>query len=203
MSSQVELAPVARLDFVARGSGGPGWYVRYLVDGQPVSERLEIEIGADAFGAIEEAAQYLKCRVDQIEFGGPVWPKPLDGMVDADGTLEYVTDHHPKLSNHEGDWRLLSKAEHDSEIDARRFERRETKNMFLFGPVTGRVLNLSDAGMGIEIARPLRLDTRDLFIAKNRDSKIELHGEVRWCRMVDAKSSNQPPVYHAGITIIR
>ena len=202
MSSQVELAPVARLDFVARGSGGPGWYIRYLVDGQPVSERLTIEIGADAFGAIEEAAHYLKCRVDQIEFGGPVWPKPLDGLVDANETLEYVANRHPRVSDHDGNWRRLARTEKD-DVDARRFERRKIKNMILFGPVTGRVLNLSDAGMGIEIARPLRLETRDLFVAKNRDSEIELHGEVRWCRMVDAKSSNKPPVYQAGITIIR
>ena len=86
MRRQLELSPVARLDFVARGSNPPGWYVCYAVDGRPTSERLEIEIGADAFGAIAQAADYLGCSVEQIEFGGPVWPRPLDGMVDADGT---------------------------------------------------------------------------------------------------------------------
>lgn len=203
MLSHPELAPVARLDFVARGSRGPGWYVRYLVDGSPVTERLAIEIGADAFGAIEEAAEYLGCQVDQIEFGGPVWPKPLDGMVDAAGTLEYIAAQAAEAVEHDGEWQLLSQADREAEPDARRHERREAENVLLFGPVAGRVMNLSESGMGIEIHRPLRLATRDLFVTEHGDSKLELIGEVRWCRKVGSWNGDRPPIYHAGITIIR
>ncbi len=202
MRRQLELSPVARLDFVARGSNPPGWYVCYAVDGRPTSERLEIEIGADAFGAIAQAADYLGCSVEQIEFGGPVWPRPLDGMVDADGTLEYVVDRSPGRSARDGEWRLLGRPHSDRGRDNRRFARLELEDVELYGPVRGRVMNQSEIGLGIEIARPLRLETRKLFLAEGRRTKIELYGEVRWCRKVDEDSRKRPPTYHAGITVI-
>ena len=202
MRQQVELSPVARLDFVARGSNEPGWYVRYAIDGQPTSERLEIEIGADAFGAITQAAHYLGCGVEQIEFGGPVWPRPLDGMVDADETLEYVVDRSPGMSASDGEWRLLGNRRSNGGRDNRRFARLDLEGVELYGPVHGRVMNRSETGLGIEIARPLRLETRKLFLAEGRRTKIELYGEVRWCRKVDENSSKRPPTYRAGITLI-
>ncbi len=202
MSIQAQLAPVARLDFVARGSTEPGWYIRYEIDGRPRSERLAIEIGADAFGAIGEAAEYLGCGIDQIEFGGPVWPKPLDGMVDEKGTLEYVTELLPRIDEGDGEWRTLTLEDPEKDPDARRFERREVEGVLLYGPVYGRILNWSESGMGIEIGQPLRLEARELFVAKGKRSKIELYGEVRWCRKVEAKSFDELPAYFAGVALV-
>ena len=202
MRSQAQLAPVARLDFVGRGDREPGWYIRYVVNGRPISERLSIEIGADAFGAIGQAADQLGCSVDEIEFGGPVWPMPLDGMVDANETLEYVADLLPGINDHEGEWRHLGRLGSEDKIDARRYARKVVDGVLLYGPIYGRVLNWSEAGMGIEVSRPLRLETRELFVAKGKRSKIELFGEVRWCRRVDGDPLDSTPTYHAGITLI-
>jgi hypothetical protein len=202
MRLQVELSPIALLDFVARGSTKPGWYVRYAIGGRPASERREIEVGADAFGAITQAAHYLGCNVEQIEFGGPVWPKPLDGMVDADETLEYVIDRSPGMSVSDGQWRLLGLRRSNGGRDNRRFARLDLDDVELYGPLPGRVINWSEAGLGIETARPLRLETRKLFLAEGRRTKIELYGEVRWCRKIDGSSGKRPPTYRAGITLI-
>ncbi len=208
MSSQPELAPVARLDFVATGAGEPGWYIRYVVDGRPINERLAIAVGADAFGAIEEAAEKLGCAVEQIEFGGPVWPMPLDGMVDANETLEFVADVLPAIGENAahdgGEWRLLQPVGPRERVDQRRYTRRKVEGVLLYGPIYGRVLNWSEAGMGIEISRPLRLEARDLFVAKGKRSRIEHFGEVRWCHRIDDQTDllDEMPTYHAGITLL-
>ena len=210
MSSQTDLSPIARLDFVATGNRRPGWYVRYEVYGRPASERLPIEIGADAFGAISEAAEYLGCRVDQIEFGGPIWPMPLDGHVESDETLEFVTEPSPEIEedveDDTGEWQLVTQPEPIQEarprVEARRFPRRKAEGVLLYGPVYGQVLDWSEAGMGIEIGQPLEVASRKLFLAKGDHSKIELHGEVRWCRMIHDAAFGDSPTYHAGIQLV-
>ena len=206
MSTRLEFAPIAQLDFVADGNLRPGWYVRYQVHGRPASERLPIEIGADAFGAMSEAAEFLGCSVDQIEFGGPIWPKPLDGMVDADETLEYIANSTPELVPDDGTWRLQEHQGADPEpktrVEARQSARRVTKDVLLYGPVYGRVLNWSESGMGIEIGQPLRLESRELFQAKGKRSMLELYGEVCWCRKIHRGDHGESPSYHAGVNLI-
>jgi len=198
---QPDLTPVARLDFVGKGSHAPGWYVRYVVDGRPKSERLPIEIGADAFGAVDLAAARLGCRAEQIAVGGPVWPEPLDGIVDADGTLEFVSDLIPGLTDREGEWRLLTGSGYENENEARRYARREVKGVYLHLPARGKVLNWSEYGMGVEICRPLCLATRFLFEAQGKRSRLELYGEVRWCRAVEGLPLAGEARYRAGIIL--
>jgi len=203
MSTQTDQSPVARLDFVGKGSHAPGWYVRYTVRGQPISERLPIEVGADAFGAVDSAAHYLGCRAEQIAVGGPVWPEPLDGMVDAGGTLEFVSDLIPGLTDREGEWQILGEPHHQNDNKKeRQHARREVDGVFLYLPIRGRVVDWSEYGMGIEITRPLRISTRFLFEAKGKKSKMELYGEVRWCRSIDGLSLDETGLYRAGVTLI-
>jgi hypothetical protein len=203
MRSQLDLAPVARLDFVGQGAENPGWYIRYSVNGRPTSERLSIEIGADAFGAVELAADHLGCRVDQIEFGGPVWPVPLDGLVPAEGTLEFMPDPESDAID-SGDWHCLTGSLPGSEFDARRSERLSVEGIRLRSPALGRVLNWSEFGMGIEIGRPLIVDSRRLFKAHGKRSHIDLLGEVRWCHIVEGLplAHKSGPIYRAGVTLI-
>lgn len=58
--------------------------------------------------------------------------------------------------------------------------------------------------MGIEIGRPLMVETRLLFKAQGRRSSIEVFGEVRWCRMVEGLPlANEPgPIFRAGIILV-
>lgn len=203
MRSQLDLAPVARLDFVSQGIEDAGWYIRYSVDGRPTTQRLPIEIGADAFGAVEIAADYLGCSVNQIEFGGPVWPVPLDGLVPAEGTLEFVPDAESDAID-SGDWRSPVVSFRGELVDARRSVRRTARGVYLRSPALGRVLDWSEFGMGLEIGRPLQVASRGVFEAEGRRSRIEILGEVRWCHRVEGLplAHEAGPVYRAGLIII-
>jgi len=202
MLAQLDLAPVARLDFVGQGSENPGWYLRYSRDGRATSERLDIEIGADAFGAVEFAADHLGCGPEQIEFGGPVWPIPLDGLVPAEGTLEFMPDPE-STAIESGDWQHLTESFPGVDHDARESDRRAVKGVRLRSPALGKVLNWSEFGMGIEIGRPLMVETRRLFKAQGKRSAIEVFGEVRWCQMVEGLplANESGPIYRAGIIL--
>lgn len=208
MTIQPDLRPVARLEFVGKGSHAPGWYVRYVADGRRKSERLPIEVGADAFGAVASAAAYLGCRVDQIAVGGPAWPEPLDGMVDRSETLEFVTDQMLGLTDREGEWRLVTQERHQNDNrqsvykEPRRHDRRDVDGLDLYLPARGRVMNWSEHGMGIEIQRPLRVSTRCRFEAQGKRSRIELFGEVCWCHIVEGLPLDSPVLYRAGIALI-
>jgi hypothetical protein len=186
----------------------PGWYIRFVDDGRPTSVRLPIEIGADAFGAVESAAEYLGCEPDQIAVYGPTWPEPLDGMIDADGTLEYVADLMPALTERQSKWRRFVRERHqnDNEIpqyeEPRGFERQQVHGIHLYLPVRGRIINVSEGGIGIEAHRPLRVATRAVFEAQGNKARMELYGEVRWCYLVERLPLNSPALYRAGITLI-
>lgn len=203
MRSQLDLAPVAQLDFVSQGIEFPGWYIRYSVNGRPTTERLPIEIGADAFGAVEMAADHLGCSVDRIEFRGPVWPVPLDGLVPEEGTLEFVPDALSDAID-SGDWRSPIESFRGELGDARHSVRRAASGVYLRSPALGRVLNWSEFGMGLEIGRPLRVEFRGLFRAEGRRSQIEIVGEVRWCHRVEGLplAHEAGPVYRAGVILI-
>ena len=203
MIAQLDLAPVARLDFVGQGSENPGWYLRYSANGKQISERLDFAIGADAFGAVEFAAEHLGCSPELIEFGGPVWPIPLDGLVPAEGTLEFQPD--PVSTDIDsGDWQDLRESFPGVDHDARLSGRRSVEGVRLRSPALGRVLDWSEFGMGIEIGRPLMVETRGLFKAQGKRSAIEAFGEVRWCRMIEGLplANKNGPVYRAGVILI-
>lgn len=203
MSIHTDLSPVARVEFVGKDSNEPGWYVRYVVNGEPMSERLPIEVGADAFGAVDLAAAHLGCRADQITVGGPVWPEPLDGMVDAEGTLEFVADLLPGITDRSGEWQILKGPRYQNDNKSRRYARREVDGVVLYFPAHGKVVDWSQYGMGIEIDRPLRTSNRFLFEAKGKKSSMELFGEVRWCHAIDEDDHLEAgAVYRAGVTIL-
>lgn len=205
---QADLTPVARLEFVGKGFNKPGWYLRFVDDGRAKSVHLPIEVGADAFGAVAAAAEYLGCQPDQIAVGSPVWPKPLAGMVEAEETLEYVVDQTPGLTERQGEWRRPGPDLHQNDNDLptfkepRRYDRKMVHGVSLYLPVRGRIMNWSEAGMGIEIHRSIRVGTRSVFEAQGKRSRIELHGEVRWCYLVDGLPLGSPALYRAGITLI-
>ena len=203
MLAQLDLAPVARLDFVGQGSENPGWYLRYTVGGRATSERLGVELGADAFGAVEFAADHLGCSPEQIEFGGPVWPIPLDGLVAAEGTLEFMPDPE-STSIDSGDWQHLAESFPGVDHDARESDRRLVEGVRLRSPALGKVTDWSEFGMGIEIGRPLMVETRRLFKAQGKRSEIEVFGEVRWCQMVEGLplANESGPIYRAGVILV-
>lgn len=98
---------IASVEFIERDILKPGWYVRYLVLDGEERRRLKVERGADAFCAVEAAAALLRCRPQQIEVRGPVWPDPLHGTVRSDETMEFVSDRGSGLVGGDGRWKRL------------------------------------------------------------------------------------------------
>jgi hypothetical protein len=66
------------------------------------------------------------------------------------------------------------------------------------------VLDWSEFGMGIEIGRPLVVETRRLFRAQGKRSTMEIIGEVRWCQMIEGLplANKAGPRYRAGIILM-
>ena len=58
--------------------------------------------------------------------------------------------------------------------------------------------------MGIEIGRPLMVETRSLFKAQGQQSAIEVLGEVRWCQRIEGLplAHKTGPIYRAGVILI-
>ena len=59
MGKVLEMAPVARLEFSDESSPEPGWHIQYPINGRETTIRLAIDLGVDAFGAVEFAAAEL------------------------------------------------------------------------------------------------------------------------------------------------
>jgi len=83
---------VAWVEYLQRNVVEPGWYVQYILARKVRRVRLEIERGADAFGAVEAAAVLLGCGSHQVEVRGTVWPEPLHGEFTVDGVFEFFPE---------------------------------------------------------------------------------------------------------------
>lgn len=92
MTSRQNQVTLGWVEYRNRGVVEPGWYVQYILDRKVQRVRLEIDRGADAFGAVDAAASLLGCSSDQLEVKGPVWPDPLYRRASSDETLEYAPD---------------------------------------------------------------------------------------------------------------
>jgi len=88
------------------------------------------------------------------------------------------------------------------ETDKRRHNRRWLNQMRLTSPVSGRVTDITLAGMGIETREPLPVLKRRKFSFGLAKNQLEYQGEIRWCRFVDSiplPNGERSAVYRAGI----
>ena len=88
------------------------------------------------------------------------------------------------------------------EPDKRRHDRQWSHQMLLTSPVSGRVTDITLAGMGIETRDPLPILERRKFTFGSAKARLEYQGEIRWCRFVDSiplRNGERSAVYRAGI----
>jgi hypothetical protein len=92
-----------------------------------------------------------------------------------------------------------------SASEVRRHYRKSVNDIVLSTPVAGRLLNISEAGMGVETRSPLSVRTRSVFVLESGTSRRTFEGEVRWCRLTDTiplSHGESTSVYRAGIAFV-
>ncbi len=94
----------------------------------------------------------------------------------------------------------------DGMPDERRWRRIPARNLAVRNPVPGRVIDLTEDGMGIECNQPLRVfECYPFTLVVGRASKFHNQGEVRWSRLTAAgvNAKGEPElVYRVGIAFL-
>ena len=94
----------------------------------------------------------------------------------------------------------------DGVPDERRSRRISTRSLAVRNPVLGRVVYLTEDGLGIECYQPLRVFERYHFtLTLGGSSKLHKVGEVRWSRLTSTGvgTNGQPEfVYRVGISLL-
>ena len=82
--------------------------------------------------------------------------------------------------------------------------RRKVDHVSLEGPIKGLIVDLSEAGLGVESSQPLEVRRRYVFRLSTGRARPEFLGEVRWCRLesVGSGDGKKEPVYRAGIALL-
>ena len=89
--------------------------------------------------------------------------------------------------------------------EARRHYRKFVDGIVLADPVPGRLLDISEAGMGVETRSPLPVRGRKEFILASGSRSRAIRGEVRWCRLTDTiplPHGERASVYRSGIAFV-
>jgi len=93
----------------------------------------------------------------------------------------------------------------DTPSDKRRYRRQWQNQVLLTSPVSGRIVDMNVAGMGIETREPLTLLAHEVFTCASGPARLEFVGEVRWCRFTDSiplLGGDRSAVYRAGIAFV-
>ena len=82
--------------------------------------------------------------------------------------------------------------------------RRKVDRVSLVDPIKGLIVDLSEAGLGVESSQPLEVLRRYVFRLSTRRARPEFLGEVRWCRLesVGSGDGKKAPVYRAGVVLL-
>lgn len=94
----------------------------------------------------------------------------------------------------------------DDPADRRRKSRRMADSTFVVGSVSGRLVDVSEWGLGLEAQQPLPVLKEGTFTLGISKARPQFQGEIRWCRLIGtAESANgeQSPIYRAGIALSR
>lgn len=94
----------------------------------------------------------------------------------------------------------------DGSPDERRSRRVATRNLSVRNPVLGRVVDLTEDGLGIVCNQSLRVFDRYPFTLVCKSAKYHKTGEVRWSRLTSAgvDASGEPELlYRIGIAFLR
>ena len=93
----------------------------------------------------------------------------------------------------------------DSQSDRRQFPRKVAESTFVAGSISGRLVNMSESGLGLETEKPLPVLKQGMFTLDIGKARPKFRGEVRWCRLTGtaaATDGDSVPVYRAGIALV-
>jgi hypothetical protein len=89
--------------------------------------------------------------------------------------------------------------------EERRLHREPAIGFALRSPISGRIVDITAFGAGVESHSPLKvLDARPFTFGIGKSSAT-VQGEVRWCRLSETKltpDGESIPIFRAGISFI-
>ncbi len=80
-----------------------------------------------------------------------------------------------------------------------------TRNLGVCNPVVGRVVDLTENGLGIECDQPLRVRDQYPFTLVCRSGRFHKTGEVRWSRLTSTgldDTGRPKTVYRVGVAFV-
>lgn len=89
--------------------------------------------------------------------------------------------------------------------EERRLDREPAIGFALKSPISGRIVDITAFGAGVESHSPLKVLEERSFILGIGKSSATVLGEVRWCRLSETKLATDGesiPIFRAGIAFI-
>lgn len=93
----------------------------------------------------------------------------------------------------------------DGVSDRRCISRRLATTPFVAGSISGRLVDVSEKGLGLEAKRPLPVLLRTHVTLEIPNVRPTFRAEVRWCRLTDTVQKGEAgvvPVYRAGVALL-
>ncbi len=93
----------------------------------------------------------------------------------------------------------------DGQSDRRGHPRKSAESTFVAGSISGRLVNMSESGLGLETQKPLPVLKQGTFTLGIGKARPQFRGQVRWCRLTGTASladGETAPVYRAGIALV-
>lgn len=92
----------------------------------------------------------------------------------------------------------------DGHSDRRTKSRRFAASNFVAGAITGKLVDVSESGLGLEAQQALPVLKQGTFTLDIGKARPQFRGEVRWCRLISTTASETGetiPVYRAGVSL--
>lgn len=89
--------------------------------------------------------------------------------------------------------------------EERRLDREPAIGFALKSPISGRIVDITAFGAGVESHSPLKVLEERPFTFGIGKSTATVRGEVRWCRLSETKSTTTGesiPIFRAGISFV-
>ncbi|MGB5161919.1 MAG: PilZ domain-containing protein [Thermoanaerobaculia bacterium] len=82
--------------------------------------------------------------------------------------------------------------------------RHKVDRVSLEEPIKGRIVDLSESGLGIESSQQLEVLGRYVFRLSTGKARPEFLGEVRWCKLesLGSRDGKKAPIYRAGVALL-
>lgn len=94
----------------------------------------------------------------------------------------------------------------DDRDERRRYPRRPVYKVAVSGPVSGKLIDMSEAGFAVETRNRPTLHRKGIFRLDMGAHRPDFFGEVRWVRLTSVDplpNGESVPVYRAGVALVQ